>query len=618
MPHPQPSTVEEVVDITPVTSCRIYSYGAKTPDLEEQIIGQMRLANRYRNALVEMERERRERSLNALRARFPDIPALEAEYQALTNQLEEDRKASRQQNALQRKRRLSKEEKQILTEVRQQRRQVYARLRERKAEAWADPDLRADLQAVENWLCGQRVPGRRTRGPSRAKQVRGEFTAQGLRQEGYQPAEASMQGARKGPPPRFKRFTGEGKLSLQIQGGMSPAELLACEDGRVRLKAIHAASRYYQLWFRVGSEGRQPIWAKVPLVLHRDLPADARIQWVSILRRQCGTHWRWQVQFTLKREEWPQVAALKGACGVDLGWRQVEGGLRVAYWVGQDADEAEESPARILCAEDLKDGFPSCGELILSDEDLCRWHKADEIASIRAKNFNAVRDELTAWLRKTTDVPDWLRETLSHLHVWRSPARLEMLLWRWHGVRYKKGRETPWQPHPDYQGLPGCGRFAGDETIFPRLWAWRKQDKHLYDWQEANRQKAVRWRDDLYCNFARTLADRYRTVVFEKTNWRELQEVPEVDEDGIESRTTNHRIAAVGRLRQLVRKKTGRYVETDPTHTTTRCHSCGAIEEFDAARELEHTCQACGETWDQDQNAALNLLDAASDETANG
>jgi transposase len=99
-------------------------------------------------------------------------------------------------------------------------------------------------------------------------------------------------------------------------------------------------------------------------------------------------------------------------------------------------------------------------------------------------------------------------------------------------------------------------------------------------------------------------------VVFEDADWREMVTLPAADAEGIELRTTNHRIAAVGRLRQFVREKAGEYQEVDRKHTTKRCHACGSVEDFDAARELEHSCSACGEIWDQDYGAAKNLLRA--------
>ena len=46
-----------------------------------------------------------------------------------------------------------------------------------------------------------------------------------------------------------------------------------------------------------------------------------------------------------------------------------------------------------------------------------------------------------------------------------------------------------------------------------------------------------------------------------------------------------------------------------PAANTTRdCSVCGHRETWDQATEVVHTCSACGETWDQDASAAVNLL----------
>jgi transposase len=52
--------------------------------------------------------------------------------------------------------------------------------------------------------------------------------------------------------------------------------------------------------------------------------------------------------------------------------------------------------------------------------------------------------------------------------------------------------------------------------------------------------------------------------------------------------------------------------------TTKRCHACGSMEEFDR-RELTHTCSTCSLLWDQDYNAAMNMLttDVSDEPTAN-
>ena len=42
-------------------------------------------------------------------------------------------------------------------------------------------------------------------------------------------------------------------------------------------------------------------------------------------------------------------------------------------------------------------------------------------------------------------------------------------------------------------------------------------------------------------------------------------------------------------------------------NNTQRCSFCGTLNNFNAAKELVHTCTECGETWDQDGNNVVNI-----------
>ena len=46
----------------------------------------------------------------------------------------------------------------------------------------------------------------------------------------------------------------------------------------------------------------------------------------------------------------------------------------------------------------------------------------------------------------------------------------------------------------------------------------------------------------------------------------------------------------------------------EAAYSTATCHACHATETWDQAANLIHRCGTCGALWDQDHNAALNLL----------
>jgi hypothetical protein len=276
----------------------------------------------------------------------------------------------------------------------------------------------------------------------------------------------------------------------------------------------------------------------------------------------------------LSREEgWerPGDAAAAGVAGLDVGWRMIGGDLRVAYALGDDDRETV---------------------LTIPAARLSAWSKADSLQSIRDRNLDEIKALLVEWLAgRGEDLPKWLAEDAGHLAQWKSKGRLVRLARHWRD-----------------------NRFAGDEAIYASLDAWQKQEQHLRNWEAAQRLKAGRRRDDEYRKFAARLARRYHTIRVEDIDWRELKKrtPPEKRSDKPneleETRRRYASIAAVGQLTRFIREAAAEVQDIAPEYTTKACHACGTIEEWDAERELEHTCGNCGVRWDQDYNAAVWLL----------
>lgn len=534
----------------------VYRYGARCPvEGLELVRQQMRAAHQYRNALCRQELDRREAVADTLRRLAPAVVDAEAAFRAADEAVARAVTEARQANSRERSKAPGRTAD--LAPLRAARRAAYAALKTAKAAAYADAAVQEALAAVD------------ADDLERRKSLR---AASGLYWGTYCTVEQGCGKFRQGPLPRFLRWTGDGKVAVQLQGGLSAAELLGCRDSRLRLEMLPQTARkpYGRVWLRVGSAGkggREPVWAVVPVVCHRPIPDDAVVKWAYLVRRRVATHDEWSVQFVLAREGgWPKTRATSGAVGVDVGWRALDVGLRVAYWVGDDGRE---------------------GQLVLPWEDVARWERVESLASTRSDNFNAARDALASWLTTAADVPEWLTETTATLGQWRSAARLAALAIRWRGER-----------------------FAADEDALAVLEAWRVQDKHLYDWQEANRLKAQNWRRDVYRRFAAILGREYRTVAVEDADWRDLAKLPDVDSDETAVARVRYlqRVAAVGILREELASRAARAVMVETADTTRRCQACGHVEDVAAARSVLVRCSACGVTIDQDRRAALNLL----------
>ncbi len=533
----------------------IYRYGALEPALNLPLVWeQLRAAHRYRNKLVEIERHRREQAAAVVSAASPDLAALEAQYASLQTKAEAEATRIKAVNKAARKQKATAEDRKALSMIHAEKKKVYAALKVAKDAAYKSVQARAALDQIDAAAL------------TAAKEARANCgTGWGT----YLQVENSLNGIRKGPPPKFLSWRGDGKLAVQLQGGMS-VEAAEAGDGRLIIETLPTNGKACNVWLRIASdENKQPIWAVVPVIFHRPLPRDAEIKWVYLTARRVACHTQWGVCFVLARESgWRKTdLADSGRVSVDLGWRVVPQGLRVAYWRGDDGEE---------------------GEVVISARDVSRWTKADDLRSIRDQRFNAARDSLADWIQGRT-VPDWLREITPHLRQWRNAARLAYVALQWRGKRF------------DGDG----NEFLG----FPVLEAWRQKDKHLYEFERNNIRKAIAWRDNLYRNLAATLSRRYKTVVVEDADWREIGEKPGAGEPaGNPVAARNRTIAAPGLLRRFLKERFTEYAEAKSQNTTQRCTACGKLMGVDAAPAVELTCPHCNAVVDQDRGACVNLL----------
>lgn len=545
---------------------RVYKYGCGGPSAEVAVLidAAMYRAHRYKNRLVEIEIERR-RSIREILSSDTAIAGLESQIAADENAL-----ASKRARIAESRRRggepLTPEEKaQIQDEIKAliaELRAVRQELKEAKKQVAADPKIQAKIAEAN----------RRA-----ADEVKAARKESGLYWPTYTIVEEAVRSARQSKAdPKFQKWDGSGRLAVHIQNGL-PTEKVFGSDTRIRVEPVppeawESPSRSTRrklsrtrVWFRIGSEKRDPVWAVLPMVMHRPLPEDGLVKRVFLVRERIGTRYRYSVQFVVELPEEPKPELGPGTVAIDIGWRLMDDGLRVVYWYDSEGRE---------------------GELRLPESLLVALQKPDDIRSIRDRNFNDAKAALAERLTGL-ELPAWLKERTAHLAQWRSVGRLAALAIEWRDKR-----------------------FPGDEEAFTGLEEWRKRDKHLYEYEANLRDQAIMRRREIYRVFAANLRRRYNTVIMEKFDLRQVAEQPNAEEGPKERiRTRNLRVkAALSELRQAIVNAGLRVVEVPAEYSTMRCHVCGHTEAFDAARWLMHQCTRCGAVWDQDKNAAVNLL----------
>ncbi|MFH1766389.1 MAG: zinc ribbon domain-containing protein, partial [Gemmatimonadota bacterium] len=382
--------------------------------------------------------------------------------------------------------------------------------------------------------------------------------------------------------PKFKRWTGDGLVGVQIQKGMETQDVFGA-DRKLQIDPIpetawnrrRSSEQRTKVRLRVGSEGRDPIWAEWPVILHRPLP-PGKIMWAKVLRRHVANKERWELQITVRLDDGPISVPREGTVGVDLGWRLVDDGLRAGYWGGSDGKHEQ---------------------ILVGDDIVTRMQKVEDLRSIRDKHLDELRPWMAKWLQDhRNEIPEWIRERTETLHAWKAFRKFGSLAIAWRTQRWE-----------------------GDEEAFERLEDWRQRDKHLWTWEAHQRQRTLRRRREGYRLLAADLAKRYGTLVLEDFDLSEMQERSSVEEEkekGENKEARRNRVlVACSELRLCLinafQSAGGRVVKIDPAYTTQECWICGAVENWsDSAEEqVVRTCLGCGMVVDQDENAARILLD---------
>lgn len=593
---------------------------------DQTLLDQLWKAHRFQNALVEIELTRRQDVRAAAVAASPTLEQAEAAVLVAGEALEagEDRLAETKVVT-----RSAAGDPAVAAEVRA----LRAAVRTARATAKAARDLAYQTPAARKAIKDITETAGRAVAAARTAAV-----ADGL----YWATAADVMTRVKptGRPPRFKRYDGEGSLSIQFQrkgltGGERVPVLRAdgtqkvhARTGRPVTRAAAARPfgeselftgcsliRFERVrhpvtgeahrknvtvhWRAASTPDGKPVTVAVgPVVYHRPVPPDAVVKWAHLIRRRVGTQFRWELQLVLARPAWPKfpagrTRAATGTVAVALGWRRVDGGVRAAYWVGDDGRE---------------------GEIVIPDEQVARWRTAEGIRSVRDVNFNATRAALSDWLA-LTPVPLEFAERAANLDRWRSPARLGRLVGWWRNNRVPGDDDIfrrvageletvgPKGPAPAYRESPSRrrGREAGRQYT-----GGDAQDRHLADWEGFTRRRARRQRRAAYYAAAIALAEQYRQVAVAEIDWHRLgrNHNPEDADEAVNK--TNRGVAASATLRDRLTTYMDE-VKVDAAGVAATCATCGSPVALGPGRWV--VCERCdGAREDRGRNAARNIL----------
>jgi len=378
---------------------------------------------------------------------------------------------------------------------------------------------------------------------------------------------------------RFHRFDGSGRLVNQIIGGLSVDGLFSRENTQIgiRMESYRRGTLYVTAYTGRDADGKH-IRRNVefPIVLHRPIPDGSVIKSASVGIEHIGGKPRYHVTFTCRAASNGEPASGTAAAGINLGWKQVRGGLRVATAVYSDGG----NPEHLILP----------GDYIASMEYV---HKLHGDIDARANDMHAALRNSLAGIRNPDDgAMEGLSVDDHHLlyRIWRAtrpPTRaMDALAWR-------------------MKDIPNLPLVAGMD-----LETWRKWHKRTGQEMDNLRDKLLARRQDMYRVFASHVANRAGYVVVDDTDYREAAMVEHhdgSDPDLHETARSNRFVAAPFELRLLIKqaieKRGGKFERSG--EKINNCHQCGS---HTISGDIVRQCHACGAVFDTDENAARNLL----------
>lgn len=558
---------------------RVYRFGLLPPtEGAETVKTQMRLNHRFRNDLVRIEIERR-RALRSLMSAQVQIHDLEVAAALAGEKLHAAIASARAEKSQTRKARASAGQLDSVKVARQECKEISLKLREARKALREDARVAAEVERINELASDLR---------KNASHYSGVYW--GTKQLAQMADDASRKDMPlwwKGQPndPRFERWEGEGALGIQVQNGMSlddctDSTLLRIEPGRAPKgadpKSKRSAKRAYAtLALRVSSaEKGAPVWARWPMVMHRQIPEGAKIKRAAVKLNVIGPRPEWYVIITVDLPDdflTEKPSGRAEAVGVDLGWRALDNGLRIAAWKGSDGRS---------------------GQVVLSERELGQMTKAESLRSIRDRSFNEARAKFLTF--GAIPRPEWFEKETRTISQWHSVDRLAKLVQKWKS-----------------------NRFDGDEEFFAVMEAWRYHDFHLWTWECSQRRKALRHRREVYRMFAAKLSREYARLIIEDFDISDVAKHPNVEDekasDNENARSQRFKASASefrGVLTHAFDARGGTWEKVPARNTTKDCSACGSTQIWNQAKELVHKCSNCGVTWDQDDNAAENILAA--------
>jgi Zn finger protein HypA/HybF involved in hydrogenase expression len=327
-----------------------------------------------------------------------------------------------------------------------------------------------------------------------------------------------------------------------------------------------------------------------PMIMHQPISENEKVTNVAVVAHNVSGVIKWSVSFTCSTNippPDPSTHESKKICGINLGWRQTQDGLRIITIVDQDGRK----------------------EHILLDEIVQnRFEFSRALQSELDDTLNDYREMIRDWATSPEIEEDESEEAIKWkelaMKVRRSRTHTSMydlaIEWRNWGKLCEDGKmhELP-DFHPEW---------------FVQLEKWRKADKRKRQEKDNIRIKAIGYRTELYRKLARKLAMEYAVISLGQLNLKKAAKSKKaVDQEDVLpaiARSNRHDCSLYSFNQQLKEQalKHGAILVTAERPVTKTCYKCGYAKNIVPPNDIIYKCKKCGSIYDRDINAATVAL----------
>jgi putative transposase-like DNA-binding protein len=624
------------------TSTMVYSYGAGPPTTNMELFNdELAAGHRLRNAMVNLKHKRRKRDEKAL-ASLPgaaSLTSLEQEIKSKKTLMLERRAEKKALHVKGRSKKVAAPElNKVIKILKSELKTLYKKRKELRVALFQSPAWKQGKESRKLWYNEKKGKLYHASDGYWCTKIRTQM-------------EAEL--ARKGPPPKFKRWTGEGKVVVQLQedkgllvekmsdpnnkwliitpvvGGVwvpgthkkvwDPNELVSVisHDKGVPIKkrvpikkqvtraeqmrSMHLGSDgrpmrdigNARVKMRIGSDAENnPLWCDFTIKMHRHLPPGNRIKWAWLQRTSVGSNERWEFQVTLEKFVGPATPDLKRA--VD-GFVAVDVGWRLnADSTDRDCGFKSKEHEDFVHSTGCRQTGLRVAKWVGSDGSTgeIRLPKRWLCAYYKVHDLGSIRD------KNFNQVVDALLRWAKQNNVpeWMKERLHYAHSWRKPPKLIKLYRH--WRDN----------RFPSDKGGYTALRSYYERDQHLYAYESHLRNQVNDSRADLYRTEVAKLSRLFKTVVLEDIDLATLAKHREPEDAHLEKDAARlHRTAAcISSLRTFFKERMV-VSKVNPAGTSYTCNGCGEAS-FKGNPALVLTCESCSRTWDRDENAARNIL----------